>query len=120
MDQGKVEEWERRAVDMVERHWKWFVVAAFVCNGLAFMLALSKNAILSVGLVALVYTLVMAFRFKQRKPLFWLIGFIALVPVGLILLYLVSGISFTDMIEARAQDSGEAAGHIGNRDVEFT
>ena len=30
MDQGKVEEWERRAVDMVERHWKWFVVAAWL------------------------------------------------------------------------------------------
>ena len=30
MDQGKVEEWERRAVDMVERHWKWFVVLAWL------------------------------------------------------------------------------------------
>ena len=30
MEQGKVEEWERRALDIVERHWKWFVLLAWL------------------------------------------------------------------------------------------
>src|SRR5690242_15110014 len=30
MEQGKVEQWERRALDIVEHHWKWFVVLAWL------------------------------------------------------------------------------------------
>jgi len=30
MEQGKAEEWERRALDIVEHHWKWFVVLAWL------------------------------------------------------------------------------------------